>query len=172
MIELTSRELEVRLDPTHGAEILTLTELRSGRQLLGRPPHEPAPPLGGDLDEEGWTARYRGGWQIAAPNAGNACSVAGEHHGFHGRASVDPWEVLEHDNARAVLRWCGHGLELIRSVAVAAATVNMSLSWTATGSRAPLVAVEHLCFGSELLDPESEVLADALARELSETDAS
>lgn len=171
MIELRSGELAVRLDPAHGAEILTLTELRSGLQLLGRPPHEPDPPLGGDLDEETWTSRYRGGWQIAVPNAGNACMVVGDRHGFHGRGSVDPWELLEHDSTRAVLRWRGHGLELTRSVAVAAATVNVSLSWTATGSRAPLVAVEHLCFGSGLLDPEVEVLADALARELSEQDA-
>ena len=170
MIELTSDELSVRLDPAHGAEILTLTELRSGRQLLGRPPREPESQLGGELDEERWTSRYRGGWQIAVPNAGNACMVGGSHHGFHGRGSVDPWELLEHDSTRAILRWRGHGLELTRTVTVKAGTVTVDLSWTATDSRAPLITVEHLCFGSELLDPEVEILADAVARELSEQD--
>ena len=47
----------------------------------------------GDLDETAWTARYRGGWQLALPNAGTACEVGGSDHGFHGRASNDPWQV-------------------------------------------------------------------------------
>ena len=38
MIALRSPELFVRLDPRHGAEILDLVDLSSGRQLLGRPP--------------------------------------------------------------------------------------------------------------------------------------
>jgi hypothetical protein len=168
VIELSSGELALRLDPAHGAEVLELVDLRFGTQLLGRPPFEPAPPRGGDLDEQTWTAGYRGGWQIAAPNAGNACVVGGERHGFHGRASVDAWELLDCDHFSAVLRWRGHGLELTRRVTVSGRAVSAELSWTATGGPAPLVAVEHICFGRELLDPEVQVLTDARARELSE----
>ncbi len=168
MIELCSPEVAVTLDPSHGAEILDLVDRRSGRQLLGKPPFEPAPPRGGDLDEETWTASYRGGWQIVAPNAGNACIVGEERHGFHGRASVDPWDVLKCEPASAVLRWVGHGLEFTRRIAVVGRTVWAELNWTATDGRAPLVAVEHIAFGPELLDPEVEVMADACAHELDE----
>ncbi len=171
MIRLSSGELAVTLDPAHGGEILSVLPRTLGVDLLGHPPFAPAPPRGGDLDEEAWTASYRGGWQLAAPNAGPACSVAGAAHGFHGRASVDPWEVLESGAAHVVLAWSGHGVALRRRVEVAALTVSAELEWTAAGTRAaPLIAVEHVAVGSALLDPEVEILAAADARELSETD--
>ena len=62
MIVLRSARLIARLDPAHGGEILDLIDLSSGRQLLGRPPFASSLPIDGDIDEEGWTARYRGGW--------------------------------------------------------------------------------------------------------------
>jgi Domain of unknown function (DUF4432) len=170
VIELSSAELAVTLDPSHGAEILQLWQRSSGRQLLGHPPGEPGPSLAGDLDEQTWTSRYRGGWQLAVPNAGNACRLGGERHGFHGRGSVDPWDVLERERDRAVVRWVGHGLELTRSVTVVGGSVAVELSWTATDAPTPLIAVEHVCFGRELLDPEVEVLAEARAHEMSEQD--
>jgi hypothetical protein len=170
VIALRSDALLVRLDPDHGAEILDLIDLGSGRQLLGRPPFEPAPARAGDLDEATWTASYRGGWQIVAPNAGNACAVAGVRHGFHGRASVDPWELLSQGEAAATLRWRGHGLELERRIEVTRRTITVGLSWTALARRTPLIALEHICFGTELLDPAVEIVAEARAHELSELD--
>jgi hypothetical protein len=176
MIELRSPDLLVELDPDHGAEITELTDLRSGLALLGHPPFEPEPPCSGDLDELSWTARYRGGWQILAPNAGNSCDVGGVRHGFHGRASVDRWELISHETDRAVLRWLGHGLELTRVVSLTGDTVAVELSWTATTDAAPLIAVEHIVFGRTLLEPACEIaavadaVADAVAYELSETD--
>ena len=77
MIVLRSDELLVRVDPSHGGEILDLVDLRTGRQLLGRPPFGSVPPAVGDLDEETWTASYRGGWQVLFPNAGSPCTVNG-----------------------------------------------------------------------------------------------
>jgi hypothetical protein len=168
VIALRSDELLVGLDPDHGAEILDLVDLRSGRQLLGRPPFEPAPPRTGDLDEATWTNSYRGGWQIVAPNAGNACTVDGAQHGFHGRASVDPWELLAHHDSTATLRWRGHGLELVRRIEVTGRMVTAELDWTALAQRTPLIALEHICFGSELLDPAVEIVAEARAHEMSE----
>ena len=95
MIVLQDDRLLVRLDPAHGGEILDLVDLTTGRQLLGRPPFGSYLPRPGDLDEETWTASYRGGWQLVTPSAGTPSTVAGTWHGFHGRASNDPWEVLE-----------------------------------------------------------------------------
>lgn len=169
-IELASGDLGLKLDPAHGAEIIDLTDLRSGVQLLGHPPFAPREPLGGDLDEETWTARYRGGWQLLAPNAGNECMVDGVRHGFHGRASVDPWRLVVCEQARAVLRWSGHGLELTRVVELAGDTVTVGLSWTASSAPAPLIAVEHIVIGRALLSGGCEIRADAAAHELSESE--
>lgn len=170
MIELSSEQLAVELDPTHGAEILEIFDRRDGLGLLGHPPFEPREAIGGDLDEAAWTERYRGGWQLLAPNAGNACELEGVRHGFHGRASVDPWNVMTCARDRATLGWSGHGLELTREVAVDGDTLTVGLSWTATGSPAPLIAVEHLVLGRTMLTPGCEILAGAVAHALSETD--
>ena len=150
---LRSDALLVRIDPDHGGEVIDLVDLRSGRQLLGRPPFASAIPRAGDLDEATWTASYRGGWQLLTPNAGAACEVAGRRHGFHGRASNDPWLVQGQDKAGATLCWTGHGLTVERRFSVAGATLHADVRWEAT-ERTPLLAVEHLALGLEVLDPE------------------
>ncbi len=170
MLVLRSDDLLVRVDPTHGGEILDLVDLATGRQLLGRPPFSSAEPLGGDLTEDVWTERYRGGWQLVTPNAGNPCEVAGERHGFHGCASNDRWQVLETGAARAVLRWDGHGLEITRSLSLGDGDLVVEVEWRALRAAAPLVAVEHVSVGLELLQPEVEIrLPGGKAYELSET---
>lgn len=170
MIELRTAELTVTVDPAHGAEVRRLVVEQTGADILGHPPFVPGEPVGGDLDEETWTKGYRGGWQIAAPNAGNACTVDRDHHGFHGRASVDPWDLIAFDEQRAVMRWRGHGLELTRTLTVDGASVCAELTWTALGEPAPLIAVEHIAFGAQLLDPGCTIVIDAAAHELSESE--
>jgi hypothetical protein len=171
VIVLSSAELLVRLDPGHGGEILDLVDLQTGRQLLGRPPFASAEPLPGNLDEETWTARYRGGWQLAAPNAGSACEVNGVRHGFHGRASNDPWEVVDSSVSACALRWSGHGLRIERGLALVEGSLEVSVEFTGLAARAPLVALEHIALGAELLDPEVEIeLAGGRAFELSESE--
>jgi hypothetical protein len=170
VIVLRSDELMVRLDPEHGAEILDLIDLRTGRQLMGRPPFGSEPILGGDLDETRWTQSYRGGWQTVLPNAGNPCDNATGHHGFHGRASNDPWRVLEQGEQHARMRWEGHGLEVEKRVALEDGAVAVSYRITAPAG-ASLVALEHLSVGLELLEPELRLeLPAGHAYELSEHD--
>lgn len=154
MIVLRSPELLVRIDPGHGGEILDLVDVRSGRQLLGRPPFAATEPVGGDLDEDTWTAAYRGGWQVLLPNAGNACRLDGSFHGFHGRASNDPWSLRTVDENAATLEWAGHGLAVERCIRLADGAVSVSVSARAAERRVPLVAVEHIALGLDLLDPE------------------
>ncbi len=126
MITLESADLLVRLDPAHGAEILDLVDLATGRQLLGRPPFGSEPILGGDLDEDRWTQSYRGGWQTVLPNAGNRGTNATGTHGFHGRASNDPWQLLDASAAEATCAWSGHGLDVQKRVALADGAVHVS----------------------------------------------
>lgn len=159
----------MRVDPRHGGEILDLVDLASGRQLLGRPPFSATEPVAGDLDEGTWTAAYRGGWQVLIPNAGNACRVDGRVHGFHGRASNDPWSVTALDDASATLVWRGHGAVVERRLRLADGVVAVSVEAHADGARIPLVAVEHVALGLELLDPEVTIeLPAAPAFELDE----
>ena len=171
MIVLRSDELLVRLDPLHGGEILDLVHLATGRQLLGRAPFATEPPRPGDLDEPVWTASYRGGWQLVTPNAGNVCEVDGARHGFHGRASNDPWAVVEVEPSAAVLAWEGHGIGIERRLSVEHGCLAVETTMRALGDRVPLVAVEHLSVGLELLEPEVEIeLSGGIAYELSETE--
>ena len=160
----------MRIDPNHGGEILDLVDLATGRQLLGRPPFGSEPILGGDLDEDRWTASYRGGWQTVLPNAGNRCVDATGHHGFHGRASNDPWSVVDTTATRATMSWQGHGLEVERTVALEDGAVRVSMR-ISSPQGASLVSLEHVSAGLELLEPDLElVLPPGFGYELSEQD--
>ena len=170
MIILQDGALLVRVDPRHGGEILDLVDCATGRQLLGRPPFAATKPVAGDLDEATWTAAYRGGWQLLAPNAGNACVVGGEPHGFHGRASNDPWNVVGVEPTRVVLRWESQGLQITRVMQLSSGALELRTTFEARSQRVPFVSVEHCALGLELLDPSFEIrLAGGRAYELSET---
>jgi hypothetical protein len=170
MIILRSESLLLRIDPRHGGEILDLVDLTSGRQLLGKPPFGSNEPVAGDLDETTWTQSYRGGWQLLTPNAGHACTVNGIRHGFHGRASNDPWIVSSVDDGTATLFWTGHNLQVVRKIVVHGEIVEVFVRITSLGESVPLVAVEHIAFGIELLDPMVEIdLPIASAFEIDES---
>ena len=169
MLVLSSDDVMARIDPRHGAEVLDLVDLRSGRQLLGRPPFGAEPPTAGDLDEGPWTSAWRGGWQGCLPNAGNACDVNGTRHGFHGRASNDPWQVEEADAARCVASWQGHGLRAERRIEAAGGGLRITTLVTALEEGTPMVALEHLSLGLELIEPGVEItLPRGRASELDE----
>jgi hypothetical protein len=171
MIVLESPGLVARIDPAHGGEILDLVDVETGRQLLGRPPFGSLPAIGGDLGEERWTASYRGGWQTVLPNAGNACELDGDQHGFHGRASNDPWSVVAAGTDAATLAWAGHGLEVEKRIAIEDGALAVRYRITAPERPAALVALEHVAVGPELLDPEVEIaFPGARTYELSEVD--
>ncbi len=136
--------------------MLDLVELGSGRQLLGRPPFGSEAPTPGDLDEDPWTAAWRGGWQGCLPNAGTACEVDATRHGFHGRASNDPWVVVEAGERDCGVRWEGHGLAAERRMEVSNA-LTITTEVTALDQGAPLVALEHLSLGLELIEPRVEL---------------
>lgn len=170
LIVLRDDSLLVRIDPDHGAEILDLVDLSSDRQLLARTPFRPEPAQGGELSEAAWTRSYRGGWQVLLPNAGNACEANGTQHGFHGRASVDPWAVDDLDTNSATLAWEGHGIRARRRLSLTGGAFRVETQLQGVGDApAPLVMVEHIGLGLELLQPQAELtLPAASAFELDE----
>lgn len=153
MVVLQSQQLLLRIDPQHGGEVVDLIDLTSGRQLMGRPPFGTKEPIAGDLDEATWIETYRGGWQLLTPNAGNACEVDGILYGYHGRASNDPWTVHSATDRNVLLAWSGQNVEVLRDFRLRDDALEVVVHITATADRVPIVAVEHIAFGIELLDP-------------------
>lgn len=172
MLILRSDDLLVRVDPLHGAEILDLVDLSSGRQLLGRLPFGSGERQSGPLDELGWLGGWRGGWQLCAPNPGSPCEVNGARHGFHGTASHEPWEVLESDSQSATLRWSGYGMDLVRKVSAVGGELVVETEFHSRSQEpVPFATLEHVSLGLEILDPVLELeLPAAAAIEVSDVD--
>lgn len=159
MTVLREGAMLARVDPSHGAEVIDLVDLRTGRQLLGRPPFGSKPPLGGELDEQEWSERWRGGWQTCFPSYGMENTVGGARHGFHGRASNDPWEQVEGDGTSATFAWAGHGIRATKRIAAGGAAgggceLRLETTLEAEDGDVPAIALEHLALGLELIEPE------------------
>lgn len=157
LLVLRSERLLAIVDPRHGAEILDLIDVERGRHVLGHPGFSPIDAIAGDLDEEAWIRSYRGGWQMIAPNTGNACTVDGDRHGFQGSSSTGLWRVLETGPSAATFAWSGHGLSVERRVVLVDDRVEIAVTVRAPDRAAPLALVEHVGFGISLLDPEVEL---------------
>jgi len=140
------------VDPDHGGEVLDLIG-SAGQRPLGRPPFAASPRRAGDLDEATWTDRYRGGWQLVAPNAGMPSIVDGDQHGFHGAASIAAWTVLERGANKATLQVETHGLTFTRIYILSTDRMRVETSVEAIDRPRPLVAVEHVVVGVQILDP-------------------
>ena len=169
MIAIESEGLVAVIDPDHGGEILELIA-PGGARPFGRPPFAPAAAMRGDLDESTWTASYRGGWQIAAPNAGNACDVDGIRHGFHGQASTALWDVEERTVQALVLGVSSHGLRFRRNYLVADGSLLVETTVVGEAEQSPLIAVEHLVCGINLLEPSYELsIGGGVAYEVDES---
>ena len=97
-LTLRSATLEVVLLPEKGGEIYALRRVgRDGGDVdvLWKSPWgmrmPPVPAASGAESQVVWLDHYGGGWQDLFPNAGDACTVDGAPHPFHGEASVVPW---------------------------------------------------------------------------------
>ena len=162
MITLKSAELVLQLDLDHGAEIRSLIR-RAGRiELLVQTPWpsvEARVPAGG----EEWTRRWPGGWQLLAPNAGNACVVNGREHGCHGDASLSPWRLVEQGDDFVAAEWCDvSGLQISRRIALdGRSAVVSSRVVNEAGEPQHFLLGEHLVFGPPLAGPGVGIEAPA-----------
>jgi hypothetical protein len=171
LLVLRSECLLAIVDSRHGAEILDLIDAERGRHVLGHPGYSPIDAIPGDLDEETWIRSYRGGWQLIAPNTGNACTVGGDRHGFQGSSSTHPWRVLEVGPSAASLAWSGHGLAFERRLSLVEDRIEVEVDVRALDRPTPLALAEHVGFGISLLDPEVELeLPGGRTFEFSEAD--
>jgi hypothetical protein len=164
---IESDALLVRITPKVGGTITQVLHKPTGLSVLGRVPwtavEEPLPAPAPDEPE--WLTRYSGGWPLLFPNAGDACTVDGVFHGFHGEASIMPWDVID---ARADLLLLERHFTIIpahmrRTFTVTGETLSISELLTYWGDPATDVMWgHHPTFGSDLLDGPVEITSGAV----------
>lgn len=164
VVSLENDILHVTISPDVGGTIRQVTHKESGFSVLGRVPWETVDQPLASLaakDESQWLTRYTGGWPLLFPNGGDACVVDGVFHGFHGEASIAPWESL----------FDGKALRLFRRFATVPAEMDREISLDGdvlqVRERLHMVGTEpidvmwghHPTFGGDLLDGDIEITA-------------
>ncbi|MCA3572573.1 MAG: hypothetical protein IOC86_01555 [Aestuariivirga sp.] len=167
LLQIESDALAVSVNPGVGGTITDVRHRASGLSVLGRVPwnceDSPLPSLAA-RDEPEWLTRYTGGWPLLFPNAGDAATVDGVFHGFHGEASIAPWHVVEQRADALVLerRFAVIPALMRRTMTVDGDTLTMAEEVTLeTPSPADVMWGHHPSFGSDLLDGPFEITCGA-----------
>lgn len=159
-----------RVLPDEGGVLLDL--LVDGRDVLASTPWRAAVVAGSApaASEEQWVERWRGGWQLCFPTAGQPDPAAVPRQGFHGAASQAPWLVVAQTADSVALGWAdrdGLSAERIWQLTDHGAAVVTRVHNAGAAARA-LVIAEHLILGGDVLAAplELDVPADTLLRPL------
>lgn len=166
LVTLDSEALQVTVNPQVGGTITAVRHKPTGLSVLGTVPWDatdaPLPGLAA-RDEPEWLTRYTGGWPLLFPNAGDACTVDGMFHGFHGEASIAPWEVEEDDGAILLTReFTILSATMRRRIDVNGDVLTIEEELTSSGA-GPVDVMwgHHPSFGSDLLAAPFEVTSGA-----------
>lgn len=166
-VTLESASLAVTVKPQLGGTITAVRHKPTGLAVLGRVPWRSVDaPLPGPAarDEPEWLTRYSGGWPLLFPNAGDACTVRGTFHGFHGEASIAPWEAEEKDGGTLVLSrsFTTVAATMRRTISVVGGTMTIREHVSCAGAR-PVEVMwgHHPTFGSDLLAGPFEITCGA-----------
>lgn len=167
-VVLESAALRVTVRPRVGGTITEIRHKRTGLSVLGSVPWRAVEvPLesGAAPDERTWLTRYTGGWPLLFPNAGDACSVDGVFHGFHGEASISPWDAALHgDRVTLDRRMTSVPVRMTRTITVDEDVVRVEEVSVNEGPESVLVMWgHHPTFGSDLLAQDVEMTAGARA---------
>ena len=166
-VVLQSSALRVTVNPRVGGTITQIEHKLLGLSVLGRVPWQtvdapldpPAAP-----NEPDWLTRYTGGWPLLFPNGGDACEFAGTFHGFHGEASISPWEVAGRDRSKIRLtrRFSTVPVRMRREIGIEGEVVTVHESVVSEGPQ-PIQVMwgHHPTFGSDLLDGAFEMRSGA-----------
>lgn len=156
-ITLESESLSVVITPRVGGSITSIEHKHLHASVLGTVPWDTLDqpePSAAAADEPTWLTRYSGGWPLLFPNAGDACTVDGIRHGFHGEASISSWTVTGRDTAALQLRrrFFTVPVEMTRDIRVEDDVVSIRETIHMHGP-APLRVMwgHHPTFGSDLL---------------------
>src|SRR5262245_53836320 len=166
LVTLESAALRVSVNPDVGGTITRIEHKHSGLSVLGQVPWEavdapldpPAAP-----DERTWLTRYTGGWPLLFPNGGDACEFAGTFHGFHGEASISPWEFsLVGATMLLRRRFFTVPVRMQREITVEGDLIVVREQAALEGDRSIQVMWgHHPTFGDDLLDGAFEIRSGA-----------
>lgn len=139
--------------PDEGGVLVDL--LVQGRPALARTPwaRAVAPAARPAPTEDEWVARWRGGWQLCFPTAGQPDPRAHPAQSFHGVASQAPWLLVSHSAVSAALGWNdreGLWAERLWRATEHGISVATRVGNDGTTTRALAIA-EHLILGGDVL---------------------
>ena len=134
----------------------------AGRPFLAATPwgssvvssHGPAP------DEATWVSRWRGGWQVCLPSAGQP-DPADARQGFHGAASQAPWTVLDVSGSHVALTWRDADLLAERTITLGEGLAVHTVLRHVGAAPRPVVVAEHLILGGDVLAAPLELATNA-----------
>lgn len=166
MIRIANGAVSLCVNPEVGGTITEIRHLPSGLSVLGCVPWDPQTgPLASFAarDETEWLTRYTGGWPLLFPNGGDACQSGKAFHGFHGEASISPWQasVRDHD-ILLERRFFTVPVVMRRKISLAGAHVLVEEEIEMLGDRpAEVMWGHHPTFGSDLLAGPVEITSGA-----------
>lgn len=106
VVELTSAELQVRVDTGRGGQIVRIGAPDGPNHLFAADWRAPLPASGAlsyPDSRADWLSHWRGGWQELFPNAGAECRWGGVVLPHHGEVSRVPWRVVDRTADRLVI---------------------------------------------------------------------
>ena len=166
MITIANSTLRLTLNPNVGGTITSIVHLPSSLSVLGTVPWDAQDgPLAtfAARDEAEWLTRYTGGWPLLFPNGGDACDFDGRFHGFHGEASISPWQASAGSHTVTLSRrFFTVPIEMSRSISLSGDEVIIDETIQMTGTR-PIEVMwgHHPTFGSDLLGGAIEITSGA-----------
>lgn len=166
-LTLDSSRMQVSVTPGKGADICSIRERSRSIELLFQAPWPAmtARPVPLGLDSRvAWLQRYRGGWQVLCPNAGDERDAYGTRWGYHGEASLLPWSVEQASRRSAVLsvELLSAPLAIVRELELADDRLIVRQRVTNTSPETIRYAwVEHPAFGSPLIGPHCRLYTGA-----------
>ena len=161
-VVIENEAMRVTVNPQVGGTINAITHIATGLSVLGQVPWDAISlPIGSFAarDEIEWLTRYTGGWPLLFPNGGDACSIDGVFHGFHGEASISPWRVEAGPRSlRLWRRFYAVPVEMERNLAVDGDSLVVTEHLRMRGAH-PLEVMwgHHPTFGSDLLAGPVEI---------------
>ena len=165
-VMLENDALRVTVNPQVGGTITRVEHKQRGLNVMGTVPWDPvdAPMEPAEAkDEPAWLTRYTGGWPLLFPNAGDACVFEGVEHGFHGEASITPWQAQASRAAvRLTRRFVSVPVQMRRDIALDGDLITVRETAEAVGQH-PVEVMwgHHPTFGSDLLDGDFELQSGA-----------
>jgi hypothetical protein len=165
-VVIESDALRVSLNTAVGGTITAIEHKGLGASVLGRTPWKteagPAASISAP-DERTWLRHYEGGWPLLFPNGGEACAFEGAFHGFHGEASLAPWDAeVDAAAVRLARRFATIPVEMHREIVVSGELLTIQETVRMQGAQ-PIRVMwgHHPTFGSDLLAGPFEIQSGA-----------